>query len=424
MKNIILVFFIAFMSAITADSHACSMCKVTINGRTYLGNNEDSWRMGSTVWFENGGEGKLGAVYFGYSDHFPQGGMNEAGLAYDGLTTLPKPIKNIAGKKSVTSPTEFLKAIMQSCRTVEDVYKYAIQYNRQQHFNHGELLFADPSGNYLVMESDTIILGKNPTYIIANFCPSITSEKEKLNWARYGRGHQFIQNNTTDTNGFRYTLALTDTMHECREKLGDGTMYSFVADLQNKDISLYFYHDFSRPIKFNLTSELEKGDHQVDMVSMFPANKEFTALTSFKTPRNTIWIAAFLMCAGTLFFISALYFTIDIILSAIKKRIGPFKNLKPVLVVLGFALCYYMYQLLSNAAILFSPAPYRDVSFSLLDIAAYLPYVCLLIILPMIYAATRIIKNPEWNILSKGMVMLNILACMILTGLFYYWKMF
>jgi len=72
MKNIILVFFIASMSAITADSHACSMCKVTINGRTYLGNNEDSWRMGSTVWFENGGEGKLGAVYFGYSDHFPR----------------------------------------------------------------------------------------------------------------------------------------------------------------------------------------------------------------------------------------------------------------------------------------------------------------------------------------------------------------
>ena len=283
------------------------MCKVTINGKTYLGNNEDSWRMGSRIWFENGKPGKLGAVYVGYGNNFPQGGMNEAGLAFDGLTTYPKPLHFDPLKKNITSPLDFVKEIMQSCKTIEDVKQYAIQYNRQPAFNTGEYFFADRAGNYLVMEPDTMIVGKEDKYIIANFCPSITPVKERFNWARYSRGNQYILNHLNDTSE-NYCLALTDTMHECRDKLGDGTMYSFVADLEKGSFTLYFYHDFKHQLKFNLKNELEKGDHVAEMPALFPPNHEFRKLIDYKTPQNSVFLLALLYLCGALFLFSAVFF--------------------------------------------------------------------------------------------------------------------
>ncbi|MFL5742932.1 MAG: hypothetical protein ACJ75B_22120 [Flavisolibacter sp.] len=166
--QILTLVLIFILPAGISDCIACSMCKVTVNGHTYLGNNEDSWRMGSRIWFESGASGKLGCVYVGY-DELPQGGMNEAGLAFDGLTILPKPIQHDPLKKEISSPKDFLKEIMQTCKSVEDVKRFSIQYNRQKFFNHGVFLFADRTGNYLVMEPDTLIIGNDDKYLIANF---------------------------------------------------------------------------------------------------------------------------------------------------------------------------------------------------------------------------------------------------------------
>ena len=157
------------------ESFACSMCKVTINGRTYLGNNEDSWRIGSRVWFENKTFGNFGAVYVGYGDNFPQGGMNEARLAFDGLTIYPKSLNLDPSKTTETNSNKFIREIMQNCTTVEDVRNYAIKFNRP--FNGGVVLFADKFGKYLVMEPDTMTIGNDAKYIIANFCPTTTSDK-------------------------------------------------------------------------------------------------------------------------------------------------------------------------------------------------------------------------------------------------------
>jgi penicillin V acylase-like amidase (Ntn superfamily) len=106
------------------------MCKVTINGKTYLGSNEDSWQVGSRITFVNAPPGKLGALYVSYKDFFAQGGMNEAGLAFDGLTIYKANIKVDSLKKNVTNFRVFIRDIMQNCKTVEDVRKYASQYNR------------------------------------------------------------------------------------------------------------------------------------------------------------------------------------------------------------------------------------------------------------------------------------------------------
>jgi hypothetical protein len=416
-----LILAIVCLPFLVTKSFSCSMCKVTINGHTYLGNNEDSWRLGSRIWFENGISGNLGAVYVGYANMFPQGGMNEAGLAFDGLTTLPKPLKKSNGLP-VGNALEFVKRIMQTCRTVEDVRRFAILYNRQEVFNNGEYMFADRSGHYLVMESDTLLMGNDDKYLIANFCPSITAEKQKLSWDRYRRGIEYIRNHPGDTNT-NYTLALVDTMHECREKMGDGTMYSFVADLDKGELSLYFYHDFTHGVRYNLEQELAKGDHVTDMLTIFPANKEYQQLISYKTPQKNVLVLGFLYLVRGLFFFTAIFFIFSLILNkrinVIQKNTYP--DIKMGLAAISVLLVYLSMVLTKNENFFYFPSPYHEPGFSLINAAGYIPFLLLVLVIPFIRWNILAIRNGNWSLFSKGLFVVNNLSYLCLIALFIYW---
>ncbi len=401
------------------EVNACSMCKVTINGRTWLGNNEDSWRLGSRIWFENGKGGTMGAVYVGYADNFPQGGMNEAGLAFDGLTTAPKPIRKDLTGKEILQPRDFVKEIMQTCRNIEDVRKFAVQFNRQKFFNHGEYLFADRSGRYLVMESDSLVIGNDDKYIIANFCPSITDEKQKMAFARYERGYQFIHHDAYQS-GADYARALTDTMHECRPGIGDGTMYSFIADLEERNIDLYFYHDFREPLRFNLAAELAKGDHMLDMASMFRSNPEYSRFLKYKTPQNDNRVLRILFFAGLAFSITSFCFFI----SYLRKRKTDSTQsavLKLMISFTGPALIWFFYILIRNQPFFYSPAPYRDYRFSELNIAAYIPFALLFCTGWLVVRFVPAIKNADLTLFSKLLLALHLIASTVVLGYFFYW---
>ncbi|WP_461056224.1 C45 family peptidase [Spirosoma arcticum] len=411
----------ALLNLACLNVSACSMCKVTTNGRTYLGNNEDSWRIGAKIWFEKALVGKLGALYVGYANLSPQGGMNQAGLAFDGLTIHPQKVKIDPTRKTVTNFSAFIKHIMQTCRTVDDVRHYAIQFNRQG-MREGELLFADKSGRYLVMEPDTMIIGNDKNYIIANFCPSITSEKEKLGWGRYRRGREYISNHQSGIN-FNYCLALVDTMHECRPKLGDGTMYSSIADLQNCEFTLYFYHDYKHELKFNLEEELFKGDHVLDMVSLFPNNSEYENLMSFKVPQNDAFILMFLYCCGVVFLFSSLFFLVSYVRNrkAATNKQGSYIVVKLLLFPISIILLHYVSVLIRNQAIFYFPAPYQDSKFSELTIAAYIPFLLLLLIFPLAKVNLKLLYTNTWQTSSKLLITLNNLIYVALILLFAYW---
>ena len=63
------------------------------NGTVVLaGNNGDHSDHNTYVWFAKKNENrKYGCIYFGYSNFFPQGGMNEAGLCFDHFATASNP---------------------------------------------------------------------------------------------------------------------------------------------------------------------------------------------------------------------------------------------------------------------------------------------------------------------------------------------
>lgn len=312
---------------------------------------------------------------------------------------------------------------MQNCNTVEDVRSYAIKFNRP--FNGGVLFFADKFGKYLVMEPDTITIGNDAKYIIANFCPSTTSHKHKLNFDRYKRGDDFLLNHTNDTSS-NYCLALVDTMHECRNKIGDGTMYSFIADLEEGNLSLYFYHDFKHTKEFNLKMELAKGNHSFEMLDIFPPNTDYKRLIDFKTPQNNGAMRLFLIFCEVLFSFSALFFLIIFLRN--KKSKSQVNNTNPKIKLLLFAvsvmLLYYANTLSNNQAIFYFPSPYHDWKFSMLNIAAYIPFLMLIIIVPLITQNIKVLKGTTWATFYKYLFTLNNLTYLILIFLFAYWKLY
>jgi len=119
------VFILVFLSY---NASSCSMYKVTVNNKTTVGTNFDAYYLTPRIWFENGKDTEsLGAVLQeedlnGSNGFAPQSGMNEYGLAFSRLAAPPpqmeKPVT--AGKRTITNPTNYLKDILHTCKTVDE----------------------------------------------------------------------------------------------------------------------------------------------------------------------------------------------------------------------------------------------------------------------------------------------------------------
>jgi hypothetical protein len=99
------------------DIRACTLIKVTANGKTIVGNNEDFKNADTRIWFEPGTGNQFGAVYVGYNNLFPEGGVNEAGLMFDAFGMKNKPLKDTAGKFPIFE-LDLKRRIMRECSTV------------------------------------------------------------------------------------------------------------------------------------------------------------------------------------------------------------------------------------------------------------------------------------------------------------------
>ena len=122
-SNFIKTIIVSFTLLLSVDkSFPCSTYKVTVNGSTMYGMNYDTWLNYPRIWFEINGFGAIfsGANYI--DDYSPQSGMNVFGLSFGTLATAPPhngtPSPN---KKQITSRAKYLKNILHSCKTVDEL---------------------------------------------------------------------------------------------------------------------------------------------------------------------------------------------------------------------------------------------------------------------------------------------------------------
>ena len=86
-EKVFLILFTFVLIAVFGDKvMACSMYKITVDGKTMVGCNHDTWFSTPKIWFENAREQNefgacfTGARQVGGSNTAPQSGMNEKGL--------------------------------------------------------------------------------------------------------------------------------------------------------------------------------------------------------------------------------------------------------------------------------------------------------------------------------------------------------
>ena len=403
------------------NSFACSGYKITMGDKTMFGSNEDAWRLTPHIWFETGkSNGSYGAAFTGSrfdgeNGYAPQTGMNEMGLAFERLSAFHPMSTNSSNKKTITNPTKYLKDILHTCKTVEEVQEYISKYDHS-YFIDDIFIYVDKSGKYLIVEPYTLSIGNEPTYVFSNFCPSITSEKEANQLNRYRNGVEFLNNKKDST--LEFCRALSDTMHVCREKIGDGTLLSSIWDLKNGTVNLFFYHEYKNTVQFNLKEELKKGDHLIPIEGLFPKNKEFEMLRSYKIPKNNNLMALIIVASGGLFLFSAVFFLFQYIK---RKPKNNYSYIQLLLFPLGLILFFYMFVLSGSINVYYFSAPYKDPSNVFISLTSYLPFLLVLLIIPFSILNYKIIKERNWSFISKGLFTLNNVAYFILIGLFNYW---
>jgi hypothetical protein len=247
---------------------SCTLIYAADSKTALAGNNEDYKSPFATIWFLPAENGKFGRVYFTWKIndvHYPQGGMNEQGLFFDGATA-----ENVVVPRDPKKPrhkTGLIFKAMEECSSVEEVLKLFDQYDVSGTWN-GHYLVGDRFGFSAIIEPQTVIRKKGKYQIVTNFFQS-KIKSENPNCLRYRIASKlFEQSEKISIDLFRRIL---NAVH-WEEYSGSMTvtLYSYICDLKKGDLYIYHFHNFEDVVKFNLREELKKGERSRSIVSLFP----------------------------------------------------------------------------------------------------------------------------------------------------------
>ena len=90
----------------------------------------------------------------------------------------------------------------------------------------------------------------------------------------------------------------------------------------------------------------------------------------------------------------------------------------------GLILFYYMYVLSGSVNVFYFPAPYQNPTNVFVSLTSYIPFLLLLLKLPFSVVNYSLLKDNSWSFLAKGLFSLNNFTCIVLMGLFAYWRFY
>jgi hypothetical protein len=424
-NKVIVIFFVVLVCQ--NRILACSMYKITSNEKTMVGCNYDDWFTTPKIWFENAKQAnEYGAAFTGAREvnvnrTTPQSGMNTSGLSFTRMASY-HPVQNnpFTNRLKIPNEADYLMDIMHKCASIKDVRKYIEQYDHS-FFVDGIFIYIDSSGDYLIVEPYKLIEGNNPNYVLSNFCPSITNNRQARKFDRYRNGEDFLKTNKTIPS-LAFCTALSDTMHVCRNRNGDGTLLTSIWDTKDKMINLFFYHSYDTNVQFNLMDELKKGDHSLDIPKLFPRNSEFERLVNYKTPSNTIELRILLvLLAG---FLALFSFALGISQMWMKKYTTVSLRAALIFSLLNFILIAYIIVLLANKSIFYFDVPYKHYNSSLISVSSYTPFLLLLVFVPILFYTINRLKSDTIKLWIKAILVTNNLAYLLLVFGFGYWGLY
>lgn len=257
----------------------CTIIYASDEHAALTGNNEDYKSPFGSICFLPAEDGKFGRVYFGWESdgrHYPQGGMNNQGLFFDGATAERVIVPPDSSKPRYH--TNLIFKAMEECSTVDQVLKLYEDYDVSGTWN-GLYLIGDRFGNSAIIEPETFIRKNGKYQIATNFLQS-KIKNDAITDSRYRIATGlFEKSENISVDLFRRILNAT----HWEEYSGSMTvtLYSYICDLKKGDIYIYHFHNFEDCVKINLQEELKKGERTLSIISLFPyetyASKRYNA---------------------------------------------------------------------------------------------------------------------------------------------------
>lgn len=227
-----------------------------------FGNNEDHGDPNSYIWFQQPRPGKYGGVYYGFQDHYPQGGMNEKGLSFDHFA---QPYLSVTGSSHLPSAPssprngEWVYQMLETCETVNEAISYLRQFNLWFFYNF-QLFLADRFGNSAIVEGDSILYKNGDFQVVTNFLQSNPELGNYPCW-RYNEATQMLE--SCDSISIDYFRSILNAVHT------NNTCYSNIHDPVSNIIYLYYMYKFENVVIINLKQEFQKGDRTFKISSLF-----------------------------------------------------------------------------------------------------------------------------------------------------------
>jgi hypothetical protein len=248
-------------------SRACTLFYAA-DGEVVLGGNNEDWHIPLTkLWFVPGVDGKHGVAYVTFADHRAiQGGVNDQGLFFDFLAVQPRDVKPTPDKERWNGHP--LREVMVQCGTVDEAVAMLERHHRA--FMRRICIFlGDAHGNSAIVEAEAVVRKQGPYQVATNFRQSLTPP-EQSDCRRYRTANRMLAG--ADKYSVDLFRRICDAVHQ---EGNNSTLYSTIYDLKRKQIHLYHFHNYENVVVFDVEAELAKGEHIVEMPSLFPANPAF-----------------------------------------------------------------------------------------------------------------------------------------------------
>lgn len=264
MKKIIVTFFAFFFFKTVCG---CFIMFLTDGKNILVANHEDWYARDAEVTFVPASGSKLGMLYFDFtSEKTAQGGMNTAGLFFDGTRTPNAPYPANDAKEDCHC--YIWTRILQECKTVDEAISYIEKYKVPE-LEDIHVLFADKNGNSAVLgvyKGDLQIHRRNGNYqLLTNFNLSNPSYGGEPKCYRYAAADSMLHIDSSATiENVQKIMAQTNQE--------DLTIYSNIYNLTMGEVyvySLYTRKNFTNKVKINLANELRKGKHSIAIQKLF-----------------------------------------------------------------------------------------------------------------------------------------------------------
>jgi hypothetical protein len=234
-------------------------------GHIWAGNNEDMYfTFNSYLNIVEATDSTFGYICFSYfsPEGNIQGGVNEAGLFFDGNAVKPSIYKDFDKKKDFPGGSRLLfHHVLKKCKTVQEVFLLFKEF-RLSGLEAAQVHIADKYGNFGIIVADSMWITKSNYQISTNY-NLCHPDKDGIACWRFPIADSILQTSEPGPDVFREICDSTS------RKTRYSTVYSNIHDLTTGDIWFYYGMDYNNPYKTNIKDLLKKGSTSFFLHDLF-----------------------------------------------------------------------------------------------------------------------------------------------------------